>query len=428
MEISAVCLRSSTNSKAVQERGIKKGRDTIHRKEGWFRLYNKVFEMDLSLYSIAVYTYLCRKARKNIARASIREMAKVLKLKHFRIYEALEELEEKGMIKKEQVKAGNRILYNQYIITEIDEWKFPPKGGSDRTNVLIEHPRSNRTPVLIEHKFAHGNEEIPENQAQEEHEELYRTTNNRTTKNKDYYTSPYIEEENLSGGGEQEKEFFSENRKGKDIEGSKRIKRKKDLKGSAAGERSESPEKILEKLKEKWKGLLEGQTFKRLSIPQVLFFLENSALSPEETLAIIKKDDENPRIENPIGTLYTSLPLKSLNYRWLLKYEEKVGESEHSDIPEWKERFRRKIELLKRMGIRINRLPEPKTEEEAESILQKIRLKLYQKLWEKMREEERKRAEEQVRGVGDEELRKELLISGILRQRGIPDVFSLYVN
>ena len=92
----------------------------------------------------------------------------------------------------------------------------------------------------------------------------------------------------------------------------------------------QSPEEVLEKLKEKWKPLLEGQTFKRLSIPQVLFFLENSALSPEETLAIIKKDDENPKILNPIGTLYTSLPLKSVNYRWLLKYEEKVGGNECS--------------------------------------------------------------------------------------------------
>ena len=76
------------------------------------------------------------------------------------------------------------------------------------------------------------------------------------------------------------------------------------------------------------------------------------------------------------------------------------------NIPEWKERFHRKIEILRQIGVKINRLPEPKSEEEAESILQRIRLKLYQKLWEKMSEEERKRAEEQVRWIENTELRE----------------------
>ena len=392
----------------------------MKRKEGWFWLYNKVFEMDLSVYSIAVYTYLCRKARKKVARASIREMAKALKLKHHRIYKALEELEQKGMIKKEQVKSGNRILYNRYILNDIDEWKFPSRECSNRTDVLIEHPRSNRTPVLIEHKFASKNEEILENQGINSEEGAYRTTVNRTTNNKDY-SSPYIEE----AGGEEKGEFCFEGKEENLETGLKKEEDRKDLKSSAAGGRSELPEKVLEKLKQKWKHLLEGQSFKRLTIPQVLFFLENSALSPEETLAIIKKDDENPKIENPVGTLYTGLPLKSLNYRWLLKYEEK---RESSDSPEWKKRFFGKIELLRQVGVKINRIPEPKTEEEAESILQKIRLKLYQKLWEKMSEEEKREVKEQVKEVEDEELQKELLISGILKRRGIPDVFSLYVS
>ena len=61
-------------------------------------------------------------------------------------------------------------------------------------------------------------------------------------------------------------------------------------------------------------------------------------------------------------------------------------------------------------------------------LLQKICLKLYQKIWEKMSEKERKKAKERARDVDDEELKRELLISGILKKRRIPDVFSLYVN
>ena len=45
-----------------------------------------------------------------------------------------------------------------------------------------------------------------------------------------------------------------------------------------------------------------------------------------------------------------------------------------------------------------------------------------------MSEKERKKAKERVKDVDDEEPKRELLISGILKKRRIPDVFSLYVN
>jgi len=418
------------------------------RRSGWFWLDNEIFDMELDPYSFMVYAYLVRIADRasEVASISLRKMAKNLGLSKEKVRRSLRELERKGMVIRKQRKGEKGNYYsNIYILTSKEDWHYPEaKGGfSQKPEVGYDmaHGGLSRS-TGVGYDIAQGglSDSTPpsfekaknlENQ-REEIDTKPPIKNNKNQKNINNQKSspPYIEESD--GGGDEDKRSLNEkipikgNRASKKSNGSKKGKESLNLKNSSAGGCSEleNPEEVLKRLKEKWGKLLEGQSFKRLTTEQVIFFLENSALSPEETLAIVKKDDKNPKIENPVGTLYKSLPLKGEKYRWLLKYEGANKE----EAKGWREKFRKKLQMLEAMGVKIKKVRDPKTEEEAEEILQNIRKKLYKKVLSKLSDEEIKEIEKQIGVPKEDPMYEEMRMAFILNKRGFSEhMFSLYV-
>ena len=419
------------------------------RRSGWFWLDNEIFDMELDPYSFMVYAYLVRIADRasEVASISLRKMEKALCISRKKLIKALRELEEKGMVIKKQRKGEKGNYYsNIYILTSKEDWHYP-KGGPSRSTGVVStgnHGGVSWKPGVVSVGNHGGLQEKPppsfeeaknlENQ-REEIDTKRPIKNNKNQKNINNQKSspPYIERSD--GGGDENESFLNEkiprkgnraSKKSNSSNGSKRDKGISNLKKSSAGGRSEleNPEEVLKRLKEKWGKLLEGQSFKRLTTEQVIFFLENSALSPEETLAIVKKDDENPKIENPVGTLYKSLPMKDEKYRWLLKYEGANKE----EAKGWREKFRKKLQMLEAMGVKIKKVRDPKTEEEAEEILQNIRKKLYKKVLSKLSDEEIKEIEKQIGVPKEDPMYEEMRMAFILGKKGFSEhMFSLYV-
>lgn len=386
----------------------------IRKRSGWFWIDNEVFDMALDPYSFMVYAYLVRVADRasEVASISLRKMERALRISRKKLVKALRELEEKGMIIKKQRKGEKGNYYsNIYILTSKEDWHYPKGRLSRSTGVVSDgnHGGCLRKPGVVSDGNHGGCSEKPpydfnkakdiENQSGNASKKLPIKNNKNQKSNKHQKSSsPYIEgSETFDDGGDdkrgslKEKTIKESDRSMHQRKGSKGNRGNLNLKNSTAGGCSEleNPDEVLKRLRKKWNKLLEGQSFKRLTAEQVIFFLENSALSPEETLAIIKKDDENPKIENPIGTLYISLPLRSEDYRWLLKYEKKEEGKDES----WKKKFKQKLELIKAAGVKLNKVPEPKTEEEAEKVLKGIKRKLYEKIVKNISEKELKEIE-----------------------------------
>ena len=94
--------------------------------------------------------------------------------------------------------------------------------------------------------------------------------------------------------------------------------------------------------------------------------------------------------------------------------------------PDWRERFRRKLEAVKDF---IRKVPTtPGTEEEARRILREVEDRIMRNLWRRIPEEERRRIREKYeRYREDMELYRELVKREIRKRFNLPDL-SLYVD
>jgi len=319
------------------------------RRSGWFWIDNEVFDLQLKPSVFMVYCFLVRIADRGseIACISIRKMAKILDMSPWTVQKALKKLEDLNMIRKtrRETAKGNKIA-NLYRLTPKEDWVYQkmaqgvPKNGTGCTKKWHRGVSKNSTPRRS------GVQGEVENHVEER--AGCEPINNY--KDQKLFNQKYNHHHHISNGDGDEK---------KDTE-------------------EKSLEKIYSELIEKWKGIIGNTKFKRLSIPQVIFFLENSALPPEKALEMIRKDDENPKVKNPVGTLYTTLPMKGNKHRWLLKYTEPCG---------WYVRYVEKIksirEFFKRHGIEfIER--NVKTEEEAEKHLRELEYIASKYLWNKL--------------------------------------------
>jgi len=195
--------------------------------------------------------------------------------------------------------------------------------------------------------------------------------------------------------------------------------------------------KRYEELLQKWEPYLERLELRRLSKAHVVFFLENSLLDPEQTLEAIKADDLNPLVRNPVGTLFSSLPLRSkLKDFWLLKLEPVREASTSSGIWEgfedWEGRWERKWNLARRVlsehGIDYTLPKVPANEEEAVEILSDVERVIAKALWDRLSKEEKKEVYEAFRGYRDnEELFKALVKAEVFRKFGVPSL-SFFVD
>jgi len=190
--------------------------------------------------------------------------------------------------------------------------------------------------------------------------------------------------------------------------------------------------KRYEELFKKWEPYLEELNLRRLSKAHVIFFLENSLLDPEQTLGAIRADDVNPLIRNPIGTLFSSLPLRSeLRDFWLLKLKPVKEVPKSSGVWEgfedWEGRWERKWNLARKVlaehGIDFTLTKIPANEEEAVEILLEVERAIAKALWDRLSKEERKEICEAFREYREnEELFKVLVRSEIFRKFGIPSL------
>ncbi len=158
--------------------------------------------------------------------------------------------------------------------------------------------------------------------------------------------------------------------------------------------------------------------FERLTIAQAIFFLENSALTPEQTLQAIVRDDRNPSIKNPVGTLYSTLPMKGDRYRWLLKW--KAIEDE-----EWFKLYRAKakdiMKVCSRLSIKWNP-PEILSIEEARKELNCVKKRILEVIKSELPESEIKSVSELAKKIsqGSREMKEQILENLILDKYGIP--------
>jgi len=155
-------------------------------------------------------------------------------------------------------------------------------------------------------------------------------------------------------------------------------------------------------------------------------------LDPEQTLGAIRADDVNPLIRNPIGTLFSSLPLRSeLRDFWLLKLKPVKEVPKSSGVWEgfedWEGRWERKWNLARKVlaehGIDFTLTKIPANEEEAVEILLEVERAIAKALWDRLSKEERKEICEAFREYREnEELFKVLVRSEIFRKFGIPSL------
>ena len=190
--------------------------------------------------------------------------------------------------------------------------------------------------------------------------------------------------------------------------------------------------KRYEELLRKWEPYLEKLSLTRLSKAHAVFFLENSLLEPEQTLRAIEGDDLNPMIKNPVGTLFSSLPLRSkLRDFWLLKLEPvkeaPASSGMWSGFEDWEARWERKWNLARRVlseqGIDYTLPKVPTSEEEAIEILSEVERVIAKTLWDRLSKEERKEISEMFKDYRDkEELFKTLVMTEVFRRLNIPNL------
>ena len=383
------------------------------KRSGWFWLDNQVFDMGLDPYEFFVYAFLVRIADRGseIARISTRNLAKKLGISRQRAINAIRKLEKLNMIrvKPQQGKNGNRQA-NMYILTSQEEWVVYQKdqgwstrktrvvyeidqgGLRDRPGVVyeIDHPPEKEGGETLERQGDNG--------SGEKASRIYNIKNLYI--NNHHHQNKGENGKVDDGGARKEKTLVSRedntttNTDGDHFPGSgknnsRSIKPSASLReNSAAGKLAGAePQQIYKGLRAKWDKHLKDIELERLTIAQAIFFLENSALSPEQTLEAILRDDRNPNIKNPVGTLYSTLPLKGENYRWLLKFRTVEDE-------EWFKLYIHKVDEIKEVcrKISLKWMPEqiPSDVKEAKSILQHAKKRVVKAIWSAMSDDEKK--------------------------------------
>ncbi len=170
--------------------------------------------------------------------------------------------------------------------------------------------------------------------------------------------------------------------------------------------------------------LIRGETF--FLSPREKIFIEtliNRLNIPEDT------------IKEGIKNCYSKLePKKRAKYPLFLCFKEimkihkmKVREEKIKKAFDWKEAFKRKMELARKM-IDLEEFKFPKTEEEAVKILRDIERKIFKSLWESLPEKEKKEIMRKFKDFKEEkELFKELIKAELRERFNIPDL-SLYTE
>jgi DNA-binding MarR family transcriptional regulator len=370
------------------------------RRSGWFWVDNEVFEMNLDPSAFMVYCFLIRIADRSseVACISLRKLERFLGLSRNTIIKAINKLEELRMIKKVPRKAekGNN-LANLYCLTSKEEWLHPESGEVVQK---MNHGGSKNEPGVVQKMSRGGSKnEPPPNPKSEETVERQRVDEqtslpiNTTIDQKCTQDQKYLDHHHHRSGG------------GDEVDTSD----------------------VYRKLLEKWRDVLEGLELKRLSKAQVIFFLENSALPAEQTLETVLRDDRDPKVRNPVGTLCSTLPLKSNKYRWLLKMVEPPSVE---DEP-WYKRYKEKLSMI-REYFKIPAETRAETEEEANKHLKRLESVVLERIWKELSAEERERFRKEAKRImgGNatlpKHMEKSVLMSLILKERKLPDMFSLY--
>ena len=118
------------------DKKILKLRDT--RRKHFFTVDNEIFDMNLSVYALAVYFYLCRcVGDKSYAFPSLNTIRKSLSISKDRILKSLKELEEKNIIRRER-RFGEKGNYQSTVYVLIDKSAWNRSGSSDRQGVVCQ--------------------------------------------------------------------------------------------------------------------------------------------------------------------------------------------------------------------------------------------------------------------------------------------------
>ncbi|SMO59816.1 Helix-turn-helix domain-containing protein [Balnearium lithotrophicum] len=95
------------------------------RRKHFFTVDNEIFDLNLSVYSLAVYFYLCRCAGdKSYAFPSLSNLQKALSISKDRLLKSLKELEGKNIIRREH-RIGEKGNYQStvYVLLDKSVWK-----------------------------------------------------------------------------------------------------------------------------------------------------------------------------------------------------------------------------------------------------------------------------------------------------------------
>lgn len=197
-------------------------------------------------------------------------------------------------------------------------------------------------------------------------------------------------------------------------------------------DRKNELKKEYDRLVEKWKDVIDRINPQRLTPSQVIFFLENSLFDLEQTVEVIKLDDKNPKIYNPVGVLMNTLPLrKKPKYFWLLKYE--VKNELPKSFEQWKETFKSKVkyayEIVEKYGLNVDikKYENPSSEEEAFNFLKEIESHISKELFKILSRDEKKLIRNQIKDLKDNELKREIFTSLIFQKFNLKSL-NLYTN
>jgi DNA-binding MarR family transcriptional regulator len=92
--------------------------EIIDLREKYFRVSNQIFNEDLDIYEVGIYTVLCRFANNDSSESfpSISRLQEMLKVSRPKVIKTLKSLTEKGIIHKKQ---GNTGFSNRYYLMSL---------------------------------------------------------------------------------------------------------------------------------------------------------------------------------------------------------------------------------------------------------------------------------------------------------------------
>ncbi len=376
------------------------------RRSGWFWIDNEIFDMDLNPTAFVVYCFLVRIADRSseVACISIRKMAKLLNMSPITVQKAIKELEEVNMLRKlrRKTEKGNN-LANLYQLTSKEEWKYPDqlayqkmiqgvsKNDTGVCQKMIQGVSKNDTPCdatipeTIEPQVSEGSEQSSIN-----------NYNDQKSNYQKFINHHLIDDE-----------------------------RKECQKKKIENKNEEYSMETYKRLLNKWEDALKNLELKRISDAQAVFFLENSALPVEKTIEAIAKDDGNPKVRDPIACLFSTLPLKSKRYKWLLKME-------NPQEQKWLSAFRKKVHAIiarcRELGIDLDidlNLCSVSGKEDAEKFLTALRKKVYRLIWEKINPAMRKKFEERIESVKNKEWCDSVLELMVINHYKMGELFAI---